>query len=123
MKNRAHAYRMAFVDLDDTLLAPDKTISRANLAAIGRLRASGVDVAVASGRHHKNITAIGEIGEQTWVLSSHGSVVRHEQTGEILLEMTMDRALVGKVRERAKELDFSVIAYHREGAFIEEASE
>lgn len=123
MMNRAHAYRMAFVDLDDTLLGPDKTISRANLAAIGRLRASGVHVAVASGRHHKNITAIGEIGEQTWVLSSHGSVVRHEQTGEILLEMTMDRGLVAEVRQRARELAVSLIAYHRDGAFIEEISE
>ena len=122
MKNRVNAYRMAFVDLDDTLLGPDKSISPANLAAIHRLRAGGVHVAVASGRHHKNITAIDEIGEQTWVLSSHGSVVRHEQTGEILLEMTMDRHLVSLVCALARELDLSLIAYHREGAFIEQTS-
>jgi Cof subfamily protein (haloacid dehalogenase superfamily) len=122
MKNRVNAYRLAFVDLDDTLLGPDKTISPANLAAIHRLRANGVHVAVASGRHHKNITAMDEIGEQTWVLSSHGSVVRHEQTGEILLEMTMDPRLVAQVCDKARELGLSLIAYHRDGAFIEQAT-
>jgi Cof subfamily protein (haloacid dehalogenase superfamily) len=122
MKNSVNAYRLAFVDLDDTLLGPDKTISPANLAAIHRLRASGVHVAVASGRHHRNITAIEEIGDQTWVLSSHGSVVRHEKTGEVLLEMTMDPALVATVCERARSLNLSVIAYHRDGAFIEQTS-
>src|SRR5688500_6488216 len=122
MKNRVNAYRLAFVDLDDTLLGPNKTISLANLAAIHRLREMGVHVAVASGRHHRNITAIEEIGDQTWVLSSHGSVVRHEQTGEVLLEMTMEPTLVSDACARARRLDLSVIAYHRDGAFIEQRS-
>ena len=123
MKNKHGLYRLAFVDLDDTLLGPDKRISRANLAAIDRLRVNGVQMAVASGRHHKNIAAMREIGEQTWVLSSHGSVVRHEQTGEVLLKMTMDPAVVVEICDRGRELGFSLIAYHNNGAYIERTSE
>ncbi len=116
------SYQLAFIDLDDTLLGPDKTISPANLAALDRLRSAGVQIVVASGRHHKNITSFGEIGRQGWVLSSHGSVVRHEQTGEVLLEMTMNPKLASDLCRRAQELGMSVIAYHHDGAFIEEES-
>jgi Cof subfamily protein (haloacid dehalogenase superfamily) len=115
-------YRLAFIDLDDTLLGPDKTISPDNLAALTRLRDAGVEIVVASGRHHKNITSINAIGQQGWVLSSHGSVVRHQQTGEILLEMTMNPDLAHELCHRARELGMSVIAYQREGAYIEEHS-
>ena len=116
------SYQLAFIDLDDTLLGPDKKISPANLAALERLRSAGVQIVVASGRHHKNITGFNEIGHQGWVLSSHGSVVRHDQTGEVLLEMTMNPKLAVDLCHRAQELGMSVIAYHREGAYIEEAS-
>ncbi|MBC8134277.1 MAG: HAD hydrolase family protein, partial [Fibrella sp.] len=42
-------FRLAAVDLDDTLLGPDKEISRANYAAIHRLVSAGVHVVLASG--------------------------------------------------------------------------
>ena len=121
-ENSRHPYRVAFVDLDDTLLGPDKRISPANLAAMDRLRSEGVQLTVASGRHHRNITAFEQIGEQAWILSSHGSVVRHEQTGEVLLEMTMDPQLVPLVCERARALGIGVIAYHRDGAYLEQST-
>jgi len=117
------SYKLAFIDLDDTLLGPTKHIHRANLGALKRLRRAGVQIAIASGRHHKNITGLREIGQQEWVLSSHGSVVRHEQTGEILAEETIAPALVDRLCARARELDFTLIVYHRDGAFIERDSE
>lgn len=116
-------HRLAFIDLDDTLLGPNKRISPDNLSALARLRAAGVLVTIASGRHHNNITALEQIGHQGWILSSHGSVVRNEQTGEVLAEMPLDSALVSHLRERAREHEVSVIAYHRDGAYIEQGSE
>jgi Cof subfamily protein (haloacid dehalogenase superfamily) len=116
--------RIAFIDLDDTLLAPDKTISEANLAAQARLRSAGVEVAIASGRHHRNIAGrAAEIGEPGWTLSSHGSVVQHAVTAELLLEMTLPPELVEEISTRGRELGMSLIAYHREGAFIEARNE
>ena len=116
-------YRLAFVDLDDTLLGPDKEIGDANLAALDRLREAGVQIAIASGRHHLNITALRQLEAKEWVLSSHGSVVRHTHTGEVLAEVNVDPALVEELCERASALDSSVIVYHRDGAYIERSTE
>lgn len=119
MQIRQSPRRVAFVDLDDTLLGPDKSISAANLEALHQLRSEGVLVAVASGRHHNNILSFDDIGEQDWVLSSHGSVVRHERTGEVLLELTLAPEDVSRVCELGRANGFSLVAYHRDGAYIE----
>lgn len=123
MKPLSMPYRLAFVDLDDTLLGPGKDISPANLQALGRLRDAGVEIAIASGRHHRNITLFRELGAPGWVLSSHGSVVRHEQTGEVLANVLLPAESVAPICERAYELGFCVIAYHGDGAYLEQESE
>jgi len=43
-------YDLAAVDLDDTLLGPDKRISSVNRAAVHALHVFGVEVVLASGR-------------------------------------------------------------------------
>ena len=43
-------FRLAAVDLDGTLLGPDKQIGPENAAAVQRLRDNGVIVIIASGR-------------------------------------------------------------------------
>jgi Cof subfamily protein (haloacid dehalogenase superfamily) len=118
-ENKDGRYRLAFIDLDDTLLGPDKRISPDNFRALARLRGAGVQIAVASGRHHRNIVALKAIAPQGWVLSSHGSVVRHERTGEVLADLEVSPEVVGELTERAHELNLSVIAYHRDGAYME----
>ena len=47
--------RLAAVDIDDTLVGPDKQIGEANRAAVQRLRGLGCRVVLASGRRHENI--------------------------------------------------------------------
>ncbi len=121
MKSR-RSYQLAFVDLDGTLLGPEKTISAENRNALARLRSSGVEVIAASGRHHSNIASFHEIGEQGWMLSSHGAVVRHRRTDEWLLEMTMSPDHVAEITSRGRELGMTLIAYHRDGAYIERES-
>jgi Cof subfamily protein (haloacid dehalogenase superfamily) len=114
--------RLAFIDLDGTLLGPDKNVSDENLRALGRLRAAGIQIVIASGRHHRNIKALDPIREAGWVLSSHGSVVRHEPTGELLLEMNLEPERFLELWERARKLGLSLIAYHRDGACVEQSS-
>jgi Cof subfamily protein (haloacid dehalogenase superfamily) len=71
-------YRLAAIDLDATLLGPDKTISTANAAAVSRLRAAGVMIVLASGRFHQNMrpfhTALG-LAEGAPIVSSNGAFV------------------------------------------------
>ena len=47
-------FRLAAIDLDGTLLGPDKNIGPENSAAVQRLRDNGVTVIIASGRRHQN---------------------------------------------------------------------
>ncbi len=47
--------RLLCIDLDGTLLGPDKLVSKGNRAAIERARAAGLHVAIASGRHPFNV--------------------------------------------------------------------
>lgn len=117
------AGRLAFVDLDDTLLGPDKTISRPNLEALEALREAGVEVVVASGRHHHNVRMFREIGEMQWIVSSQGGMVGHASTGRSLREVTLDADLAAELCERGRQLGMTLLAYDREGARIEKQTE
>jgi Cof subfamily protein (haloacid dehalogenase superfamily) len=117
-------YKLAVFDMDDTLLGPDRTLSRENAEALKRLRAAGVEVVIASGRHSSNIVEFEhEIGFSGWVISSGGAAVTHSETGEILCEMTVPQELGCELFRRAREQKVSVIAYHRTGIFCDAPSE
>jgi Cof subfamily protein (haloacid dehalogenase superfamily) len=111
--------RLAFVDLDDTLLGPDKTISRENLAALEALRAAETEIVVASGRHHHNVQLFREIGNLRWIVSSQGGMVGHVQSGKSLREVTLAPELATEICEQGRRLGVSLLAYDREGARAE----
>ena len=115
---------MAVIDLDDTLLSPDKQISRANLEALDALRRNFFEIVIASGRHHKNILGFEDrIGRQGWVISSNGAVVRHAQTSAMLHELVLTTAQFADVYRFGTEKDLAIIGYHADGSFAEAASE
>ena len=53
----ARGHKLAAIDLDGTLLGPDHTISPANVQAVQRLQAAGIEVVLASGRHQGTMVA------------------------------------------------------------------
>jgi hypothetical protein len=117
-------YRLAVFDMDDTLLGPDRKLSSENAAALRRLRAAGVEVVIASGRHASNITEFEhEIGFGGWIISAGGAAVTHTETGEVLCEMTVPQDLGLELFRRAREQKISVIGYHRTGIFCDAPSE
>jgi Cof subfamily protein (haloacid dehalogenase superfamily) len=116
--------RMAVIDLDDTLLSPDKQISQSNLEALAELRNSRFEIIIASGRHHENIVGFEDrIGRQGWVISSNGAVVRHAQTSAMLQELTLTGSQVLEIGRYGAERDLTLIGYHRDGVFAEQDSE
>ena len=117
-------YRLAIVDMDDTLLDHDKQISAANLEALARLRSAGMEIVIASGRHYLNIAKFEEeTGCEGWIISSAGAMVRHARTGESLHELTLPSDLALEIRARAQEAGHSLIAYHRTGIYVEQMTE
>ncbi|WP_437654838.1 HAD family hydrolase [Sorangium sp. So ce1182] len=116
--------RLAIVDLDDTLLGPDKKVSPGNQQALRRLRTSGFDIVIASGRHHLNILRYKDhVGSMSWTISSQGAVVRHAGTDELLREFTLTEAEVLTLCEIGRSAGLSLIVYHHEGVFTERESE
>jgi Cof subfamily protein (haloacid dehalogenase superfamily) len=115
--------RLAIIDLDGTLLGPDKRVSPENRRAVEWLRDAGYAIAFASGRHHENIVRFErEVGPMEWVISTSGAVVRHARTSELLHELTLAEADAIELFTTATGAKLAIIVYHREGVFMDAES-
>jgi hypothetical protein len=67
---------VAAIDLDGTLLGPDRRISPANAYAVAALQSAGLAVVLASGRHYHAMTAYAHaLPGVRWLISSQGGEV------------------------------------------------
>jgi hypothetical protein len=111
----ADMQRMAVIDLDDTLLSPEKEISSANLEALKLLRENGFEIIIASGRHHENIMSfqdrIGQQGCDFLEWCGRKTALTFDMLHELTLTLTGPR-----YADRCQEdrLD----RYHRDGALL-----
>lgn len=114
-------YRLAAIDIDDTLLGTDHRISAANAAAVARLLRAGVHVVLASGRSHANMLPFHtELGLPPGpVVSAMGGVVRHSRTGELWHRMPIPPAELRAVTERGRALGLAVQHYALDEVRIE----
>lgn len=114
-------FRLAAIDIDDTLIGKDRRISEANAAAIGELRRAGVRVVLASGRSHANMLRfhreLGLGGEP--VISAQGAVVRDGDTGAVWYEHPLKPELVEEATLDAVANGFTVQHYRRDGIFVQ----
>src|SRR5690348_11941715 len=77
-------YRLAAIDLDDTLLGPDHMISARNASAVRAIASRGVHCVIASGRMHEATTRFAEqLGLDAPIISYNGAMVRRPRTGEV----------------------------------------
>jgi Cof subfamily protein (haloacid dehalogenase superfamily) len=115
-------FRLAAIDVDDTLLGPDGKISAANAAAIAALRARGVRVVLASGRAHANMVRFHEalgLGAGP-VISNHGAVVRAASEDDLWFEQMVPAAPAAAATLDGQERGMSVLHYRRDGVYIRE---
>jgi Cof subfamily protein (haloacid dehalogenase superfamily) len=69
--------RLLGVDIDGTLLNPEFQISPADMAALRRAHAEGVEVVVVTGRRHTfALPIVQQLGFDLWVISSNGAITR-----------------------------------------------
>jgi Cof subfamily protein (haloacid dehalogenase superfamily) len=77
-------FRLVAIDLDDTLLGSDKTISPENAEAVHRLRAAGMTVVLASGRQHSSIAKYQhELGFTGPIVSCNGALVQDSRDNAV----------------------------------------
>lgn len=116
--------KIAAVDLDDTLLAPDKTISPANLAALDKLQSAGYLIVLASGRRHESMRPYHlELELDTPLVSCQGAVVRDGVTEKVLYKNGLSQELGREVVRHGNELGVTVFFYHDESVYVREAND
>jgi Cof subfamily protein (haloacid dehalogenase superfamily) len=112
-------FRLAAVDLDGTLLGPDKKISSMNARAVRRLRDSGVEVIIASGRRHQNSLRFHqELGLKGPIIACQGGLTRNGETGEILDARFLPEQIADQLVGEGDALGLDVIYYHLEHLYV-----
>src|ERR687885_1463042 len=95
--------RLLALDLDGTLLNSRGELSERNLEAINRARATGVRVALVTGRRFRDVRPLAlELGLDVPVISHNGALTKHARTLEtvaaVLLPLEAARATLRVAR-------------------------
>lgn len=112
----ARRYRLAALDLDGTLLGPDHAISPANAQAVARMQAAGLEVVLASGRHHETMEPFArQLPGVRWIVSVQGAEVADVARTRTLHESYLEADAARRVLALSRELDFPALVYAHEG--------
>ncbi|MBV9673604.1 MAG: HAD family hydrolase [Verrucomicrobia bacterium] len=112
-------YRLAAIDLDGTLLGPDKTISPENRAAVDRLHKRGVKIIIASGRRHQNsIRFQRELDLTGPIIACQGGLIRDGITGQIVESHLLSEKLASEIVDLAESKSIPAIYYHLDHLFV-----
>jgi len=82
------------IDLDDTLLRSDLTISEGNKRALAKARDAGIRVILASGRNFHSMRGyaeeLGLVGPGDYMICSNGAEILQSSSGRVLDERRLD---------------------------------
>lgn len=111
-RRMAHGFKLAAIDLDGTLLGPDKSISPENVAALRLLEAAGIEVVVATGRHRSRIAdALTHLPHTRWAITSQGAAVLDIASGETVDAVFLADEETRLLMELGDSLGFTPLLY------------
>jgi Cof subfamily protein (haloacid dehalogenase superfamily) len=123
-ESSAFPYRLAAIDLDDTLLSPDKSISPQNEAAVRRLQQQGVMILLASGRRHENMLKYHRILElDTPIVSCQGALAKETRTDEILHRQCMPANLAAEIVADGVSRGVTQVYYRMDATYVSTSDE
>lgn len=103
------------LDLDDTLLGPDLSISPRNKAALKAAEEAGVRLVLASGRTvaamERFAEELGLFDKPGYMISDNGSTVTSTLPRALLVQHTLERRLVARLFDAFEVLDLPVQVY------------
>jgi HAD superfamily hydrolase (TIGR01484 family) len=112
-------FRLAAVDLDGTLLGPDKQIGPENAAAVQRLREHGVTVIIASGRRHQNSVRFQRELELTGpIIACQGGLIRDGESGNVVEAHFLPQSVTSQIIADAEKNDIQTIYYHLDHLYV-----
>jgi len=108
--------QLAVSDIDGTLAEIGEPISEANLRAIERLQASGVQVVLASGRHHDNmIPFCRQLNGVQWLVSAQGAMVANLDKSQVVYLGFMESAAVSELIDLGEHNGYTTLVYTSDG--------
>ena len=123
----APVYKMLVLDLDDTLLHDDHSISNRNKELLNRAQNMGVKIVLASGRPTPAMLQYAEELElakhDSYLISFNGAVVTSMKTNEILFEKSLTRDEIHSLYDFSVENKLHIITYSSKGVISETDSE
>lgn len=109
-------FKLVAIDLDDTLLGPDKRVGPANREALDRLASLGCEIILASGRRHQNMLPFSrELGLDGYIVSCQGAAARHVRTGQFLHHAPLDPVSAAEVVHLGLERRVTVMYWSSQG--------
>ena len=111
-------FRLAAIDLDDTLLGPEKQISDDNRRAIDSLRGQGIQIVLASGRRYENmIRYAGELGLTGPMITCQGALALEIGSRRSLYERPLDPMHAARVIDEGLSRSLTLLRYHIEATY------
>ena len=110
-------YQLLALDLDDTLLSEDLTISQKNIDAIKKMEADGVKIILVSGRPFdsmiKYIDVLDIHSEEDYIVSFNGAVI-NKISGEEIFSGIIEGDVLHKLVDMGREHKISVQLYNND---------
>lgn len=120
-------YKMIVLDMDDTLLTDDHTISEENKEMIFKAQEKGVKVVLASGRPTSAMTSYAKELKldfyNSYMLSYNGAVITDLKEDKILFEQTLTKEQIHELYDYSQKNNTHIITYVNEEIVSETDSE
>src|SRR6516165_3334112 len=114
-------YRLAAIDLDGTLLGPDKKISAENAVAVRRLNQNGAKAIIASGRRHQNsIRFQRQLELDGPIIACQGGLVRDGESGNVIEAHFLPQTVSKEITKEGANAGVRVIYYHLDHLYVAE---
>ena len=121
------SYKMIFLDLDDTLLSSDLSISEENLLAIRKASEIGVKVVICTGRGIFSVKHIAEQFKIDWdncyIICLNGGAVYKGFPPQLVSEKLFYNSIAGIVYETAEKYGVDVQIYRGDKLIVEKVTE
>ncbi|MDD2233664.1 MAG: Cof-type HAD-IIB family hydrolase [Desulfitobacteriaceae bacterium] len=118
------AIRLVAIDLDDTLLCDDFTISKRTLAAVRMARESGVKITLATGRMPGSARPYAEqLGLDVPVINYHGAMIQNALSREVLYRRVIPVNLAVEIVEFLHKQELYVQVYLGDRVFTRELNQ
>ena len=114
-------FKLAAIDLDGTLLGPDKAISERNAAAVRMLSQNAVKVIIASGRRHQNSVRFQrQLQLDGPIIACQGGLIRDGESGNVIEAHFLPQNAAREIVNEAEKNGVQAIYYHLDHLYVAE---